>query len=203
MIVISEIAKKELGKILAEKGGADSIGLRLSVHGGVPGAYQSSFRLVKKGDNTTSDMLLDQGDFNIYVDPDSASKLDRVKIDVVPTFRGPSFKIEFPLPEWDDPLANEVQKLISERINPGVAVHGGYVTLLDVKDKTVYLSMGGGCQGCGLSSVTLRQGIETMILEEIPEIQEIVDQTDHESGLNPYYTSASGTDVQGDSPLAN
>ena len=80
--------------------------------------------------------------------------------------------------------------MLDTAINPAVAGHGGMVSLLDVKDNTVYLQMGGGCQGCGAADVTLRQGVERMIREEVPEVLEIIDLTDHAAGQNPYYTAS-------------
>ena len=67
-----------------------------------------------------------------------------------------------------DELMTKVQDLIENMINPAVAGHGGFVQLVDVKDNKVYLQMGGGCQGCGAADVTLKQGIERLIKEEIP-----------------------------------
>ena len=87
-----------------------------------------------------------------------------------------------------DDLKTKVQDLIENSINPAVAGHGGFVELLDVKDGTVYLQMGGGCQGCGAADITLKSGIERLIKEEIPEITEVLDATDHAAGSNPYYT---------------
>jgi len=87
-----------------------------------------------------------------------------------------------------DDLKTKVQELIDSSINPAVAGHGGFVELLDVKDNTVYLQMGGGCQGCGAADITLKAGIERLIKEEIPEIVEVLDATDHAAGSNPYYT---------------
>jgi Fe/S biogenesis protein NfuA len=87
-----------------------------------------------------------------------------------------------------DELKVKVQDLIDSMINPAVAGHGGFVELLDVKDNKVYLQMGGGCQGCGAADITLKSGIERLIREEIPEIEEVLDATDHASGSNPYYT---------------
>jgi len=84
-------------------------------------------------------------------------------------------------------LKTKVQELIDSMINPAVAGHGGFVDLIDVKDNKVYLTMGGGCQGCGAADVTLKQGIERLIKEELPEIEEVLDTTDHASGDNPYY----------------
>jgi Fe/S biogenesis protein NfuA len=87
-----------------------------------------------------------------------------------------------------DDMKTRVQELIETTINPAVAGHGGYVELLDVRDNKVYLQMGGGCQGCGAADITLKAGIERLIREEIPEIEEILDTTDHAAGSNPYYT---------------
>lgn len=85
-------------------------------------------------------------------------------------------------------LAAKVQELIDSMINPAVAGHGGFVQLIDVKDNKVYLQMGGGCQGCGAADITLKSGIERLIKEELPEVEEVLDTTDHASGENPYYT---------------
>ncbi|MBI3628460.1 MAG: NifU family protein [Candidatus Rokubacteria bacterium] len=86
-------------------------------------------------------------------------------------------------------MKSKVQELIESAINPAIAGHGGYVELLDVRDNTVYLQMMGGCQGCGAADVTLKAGIERLIKEEIPEIVEVLDTTDHSAGTNPYYTA--------------
>jgi Fe/S biogenesis protein NfuA len=87
-----------------------------------------------------------------------------------------------------DDLRSKVQELIDNMINPAVAGHGGFVELIDVQDKRVYLQMGGGCQGCGAADITLKAGIERLLKEELPEIEEVLDTTDHGSGQNPYYT---------------
>jgi len=85
-------------------------------------------------------------------------------------------------------LKERGQHLLDTSINPGVAGHGGFVRLMDVQDNVVYLQMGGGCQGCGMADVTLKAGIESLIKEEIPEVTEVLDTTDHAAGRNPYYT---------------
>lgn len=89
-------------------------------------------------------------------------------------------------------LKERVQELIDTMINPAVAGHGGFVELIDVQDSRVYLQMGGGCQGCGAADITLKAGIERLIKEEIPEVEEVLDTTDHGSGSNPYYTAGKG-----------
>ena len=87
----------------------------------------------------------------------------------------------------DDPEVASIKALLDERINPGVEAHGGYISLIDVKDHTAFIRLEGGCQGCGMADVTLKQGIERMILEAVPTITAVLDSTDHASGTNPYY----------------
>jgi Fe/S biogenesis protein NfuA len=87
-----------------------------------------------------------------------------------------------------DDLKAKVQELIESTINPAVAGHGGYVELIDVQENKVYLQLGGGCQGCGAADITLKAGIERLIKEELPEVEEVLDTTDHASGTNPFYT---------------
>jgi NFU1 iron-sulfur cluster scaffold homolog, mitochondrial len=81
----------------------------------------------------------------------------------------------------------KVQYLVDTQINPGVAEHGGSVQVVDVNDDSVYLRLHGGCQGCGAADFTLKQGIETIIKRAVPEIERIIDLTNHSAGTNPYY----------------
>jgi Fe/S biogenesis protein NfuA len=95
-------------------------------------------------------------------------------------------------PEAMQPLSQEevrdrIQRILDEMINPAVASHGGFVEVLDVKENIAYLRLGGGCQGCGMVNVTLKQGIEATLREEIPQLTGVIDQTDHAGGTNPYY----------------
>jgi len=80
-----------------------------------------------------------------------------------------------------------VKRLFEEEVNPAIASHGGSFTLVDIKDNDVYVQMGGGCQGCGMAKVTLRQGVEQRLREVLPEMGALIDQTDHNSGNNPYF----------------
>ncbi len=94
--------------------------------------------------------------------------------------------------DWNDPEVSAVHQLLEERINPSVAAHGGHIALIDVKDHAVYLRLEGGCQGCGMADVTLKQGVETMIKEAIPTITEVLDVTEHAGGTNPYFQPDKG-----------
>ena len=85
-------------------------------------------------------------------------------------------------------IPEQVGQLIAERINPALASHGGYATLVGIEGSTAYVTMGGGCQGCSMSAATLKEGIRSAILEAVPEILEVVDATDHSAGENPFYS---------------
>ena len=84
-------------------------------------------------------------------------------------------------------IKKRVQEVFDEQINPAIAMHGGWVELIDVKRNEVFIRMGGGCQGCGMADVTLKQGIEQSIRAAVPEVGAILDTTDHAAGRNPYY----------------
>ena len=92
-----------------------------------------------------------------------------------------------------------VKKVLDERVNPAVAGHGGHIALIDVQGARVYVRLEGGCQGCGMAGVTLKQGIENEIKRHVPQIEEILDVTDHASGTNPYFQPGKGG---GESPVA-
>ena len=94
----------------------------------------------------------------------------------------------------DDRIYDVVDGLFRDEINPMVARHGGKVELVDVQDGTVVVRMMGGCQGCGMATVTLRQGIETALRQAVPVVRGLKDITDHTAGRNPYYApGAQGT----------
>lgn len=94
-----------------------------------------------------------------------------------------------PAPEGLEGTAEErVRRVLDEQINPAIAAHGGVAQVERVEDGVVYLRFGGGCAGCGMVSVTLKQGIEAAVLQLVPDVHRIVDVTDHASGTNPYYS---------------
>ena len=89
-------------------------------------------------------------------------------------------------------VAERVAAMLEQEINPAIAAHGGRAELVAVEDGAAYLRLGGGCQGCGMAAVTLRQGIEQALRSAVPEITHVVDVTDHQSGTNPYYEPVKG-----------
>ena len=154
---------------------------------------------MKESECRPDDVVVDIGAFKVVVDRESAADLKDAVVDWVDEgFRG-GFRIDNPNPVWKDPVARQVQEVIDRSINPAIASHGGTVTLLDVKDGVAYIRFGGGCQGCGMVDVTLKQGVETMIRRAVPQIRQVVDTTDHAAGTNPYYQSSRD---DGRSPLS-
>jgi Fe/S biogenesis protein NfuA len=98
--------------------------------------------------------------------------------------------MESPQGDLTGPLADQVAQVLAHQVNPAIAGHGGAAELVSVDESVVYLRLLGGCQGCGMAQVTLRQGIERILMDAIPDITEIVDVTDHASGSDPYYEAA-------------
>ena len=164
--------------------------LRLYVQGGKTG-YDYGFTFEEKGE---IDEVIPQEGFDLVVDGYSLQLVEGSTVDYAEQLAGGGFVVNNPKePDpTSDPLFARVQKLIDEQINPGVATHGGWVSLLDVKEGVAYVQLGGGCQGCGMVDVTLKQGIERMLTEQIPEIQSVYDTTDHASGDNPFYQPSKG-----------
>ena len=90
----------------------------------------------------------------------------------------------------DDEIRHAVQHLLDREINPSIAAHGGKISIAGVKNGNLYITMSGGCQGCAGSQVTLRQGFELMVRRVAPEVVDIIDTTDHDSGISPFYKQA-------------
>ena len=160
--------------------------------------FEHKLWLVRADDLQEGDRRFDAGGFEVFIDPMSAGQLEGATVDFVEGVMQSGFRVFFPSPAWDDPVAQRVQDILDTVINPGVAGHGGSVALDRVADGVAYITFGGGCQGCGAANATLQHGVERAIREQVPEIHTIVDATDHASGENPYYAS----DAEGESPLA-
>ncbi|NKB20679.1 MAG: hypothetical protein GKS01_09280 [Alphaproteobacteria bacterium] len=92
-----------------------------------------------------------------------------------------------PKPGLDTDEGKAIQEVLETRINPSVAGHGGHISLIDVDGARAYIRMEGGCQGCGMANVTLKEGVVVEIQKVVPTIREVLDVTDHAGGSNPYY----------------
>ncbi len=92
--------------------------------------------------------------------------------------------------EQEDKLRADIVRILDQQINPEVVKHNGAISLLDVHEGTVFLQMSGGCQGCASASLTLRQGVERTLRQQLPTVTSVVDVSDHAAGTNPYYAHA-------------
>ena len=162
-------------------------GIRLAVAGRGPHGFQHSLSLIEEGEQQDDDTVVEETGITFFVEGRSVDYLTGVSIDYDAAESGGMLKFENPNPLWRDAVSLKLQELFDTQINPQIAAHGGMVSLLGVEETTVYIELGGGCVGCGMVDVTLKQGIEVAIKEAAPEITEVVDSTDHGSGSNPYY----------------
>ena len=196
MIEIAAAEQKKISELIeqSEKQNDKFVkGLRVSAKAQSPLKVDYKLAFIAAEQEAPEDTVVHFESFDVYIDAESAPYLEKAKIDFVDGLMGSGFKIEsgrkLP-PNLSGPLVEKVQAVLDQQINPTVASHGGYVSLIDIKDDTVFLQFGGGCQGCGMVDVTLKQGVETAIKEAVPEIAEVYDVTDHANGKNPYYQSA-------------
>ncbi|MCC5863628.1 MAG: NifU family protein [Wenzhouxiangella sp.] len=191
MLTISPAARDYFARLLEQQ--ADGTNLRLrTIKAGTPAADVELTYCPADGQQD-SDEVVDCQVFVLYVDAASAETLDGAMIDFETNAMGGELSIRAPglkgqKPAEDAPLRQRVEWVLDARVNPMVASHGGVVGLVDVTDSgDVVLQFGGGCHGCGMADVTLKQGIETTLRQEIPELGRVIDATDHASGENPYY----------------
>ena len=170
--------------------------LRIAVEGS-PFAPNYELTLVDSDSRGESDLEVDAGSFTVLVDEASADRLNGATVDFVETIQESGFQIT-PDPDavkaaMDDAgpageLADRVTHVLDTEINPAIAAHGGVINLVDVQGTEIFIEMAGGCQGCAMSRMTLRQGVERMVSQSVPEVTAIHDVTDHASGDNPYFT---------------
>jgi Fe/S biogenesis protein NfuA len=197
MVTFTDVARRKVLDLIAKESRSD-VALRFAIDGRGQGGFRYRLGFVPSADRAPGDVAFDAGGFQVLIDPESAPNLEGVAIDFVETLQESGFKVENPNSPWADPLAQAIQKVLDQDINPAVASHGGHVVLHEVKDGVAYIQLHGGCQGCGMAAVTLRQGIEVRIKEMVQGIREVVDVTDHASGENPFYAPSEG----GHSPLS-
>lgn len=189
MITFAETASQKIKEILVDSE-EDSNGLRIRAAKVGTYTFRYGLQLVGEDDVTEDDMVVEAEGFKAYLDPQTAEWMQGATIDFVERDGNAGFQINNPAaePQWSDPVAKKVQQVLDQRVLPSLAQHGGWIELTGVEDGVAYVQLGGGCQGCSGAQVTLNEGIKTVILEQVPEIREVVDGTDHSSGANPYMT---------------
>jgi Fe/S biogenesis protein NfuA len=190
ILSVTPVATAQVKKILEQEELSDQA-VRVGIAEKSPTGFQYQLEFCDRSERSESDITLEVDDIVFFVIGEHAEDLRGTTLDYVDTGFSAGFKFDNPnKPKLlQDPVAERVHRVIQERINPGVASHGGHVTLLDVQEGTVYVRLGGGCQGCGQADTTVKDGIQTMICESVPEIHTVLDVTDHAAGTNPYFQS--------------
>ncbi len=200
MIDITPAARERI-QALVDGGVVQDPALRITLDAASksPLSREYDISLVEREDRHKTEIAINVDGIRVFLNLDTSNLLSGATVEWVeesggfrvsdPRAKAAREAAERPRSELtiSGPLADRVQRVIDDVINPGIASHGGFVELVDVSEETLYLRMGGGCQGCAASAATLRQGIERMVRQEVPEIENIVDVTDHNAGANPYY----------------
>lgn len=193
LLTISDTAKSHFVKLLSDQE-EKNVGIRVFViNGGTPQA-ECGVSFCPPSAVEEKDLCQDVGDFKAYVDPESAPYLEDAEIDFVEenlgaqlTLRAPNAKVR--KVDDDAPLLDRVRYVVEAEINPQLASHGGHVQITEITDdKVAILQFGGGCQGCGMADVTLKEGVEKTLMEKFTgELSAVMDTTEHAAGENPYY----------------
>lgn len=184
---------REMVQAFMNQGEGEREALRIGIEGS-PVAPRFELTLVSKADRREGEREVNLGDFAVLVAEDSLDRLEGATVDFVEKVNESGFEVRpaaagrgaAPSPPAG-PLAQRVRDVLDAQVNPGIASHGGKIDLVDVQGTEIYLEMSGGCQGCAMSRMTLRQGVERMLRESVPEITAVHDVTDHAGGENPYF----------------
>ena len=197
------VSTEALASVLDVRAGEDDpagTALRVAITGANMTDYVYALDLVPVGEAGPDDLVYTQGDheeLTVIVPADSVANMAGATLDVPSNSSAGGLVIRNP--NAPDPLAGldldldgelpeKVQAVLDQAINPALASHGGYAALVGLEGTKVYVTMGGGCQGCAASAMTLRDGIRSMLMESLPEITDVVDATDHSAGENPFYS---------------
>jgi Fe/S biogenesis protein NfuA len=191
MIQISESAQTHFRKLI-EREELPDLGVRLAAMN--PGTPTADVRLefAEPGDLRGDEWAIDCEGFTLWLDADSVQYLDGAEIDYTAMATGGQLQIRAPKIKGEAPaesasLVERVRWIVQHEINPQLAQHKGHVSVQEVSaDGVVVLSFGGGCHGCGMADVTLKQGIEKTLLTKVPGVTAVRDATDHDTGQAPY-----------------
>jgi Fe/S biogenesis protein NfuA len=198
VVKVTDAALAKILELLAAEDEPDTLGLRIEVTGvrGSDFTYDLAFEPL--ADNEPDDVVREQGGLHVSVPADSVDKLRGATLDLPSNADQGGLVLRNPnrpsTPRLGEPIEltgtpeEKVRQLLDAQVNPAIAAHGGYATLVKVEGSAAHITMGGGCQGCAMSALTLREGIESAILANVAEITEVIDDTEHALGENPFYS---------------
>lgn len=189
-IEITESAQQYLGELLAKQD-CDGIGIRIFVSDPGTSKAETCISYCRPGDEKEEDEILELNGFKAHLEKRSLPFLEDAKVDYADNRFGGQLTIRAPnsrLPKVSDdsPVEDKINYVLQTEVNPGLAAHGGNVSLVEVNDGVAILEFGGGCQGCGMVDLTLKEGVEKNLMEKIPELKAVRDVTDHTDTTNAY-----------------
>ncbi|MFC3606740.1 Fe-S biogenesis protein NfuA [Stutzerimonas tarimensis] len=191
-IIITEAAQDYLADLLSKQN-TPGIGIRVFItQPGTPHA-ETCIAYCKPGEQKPEDSALALKDFTAWIDGVSEPFLDDAVVDYATdrmggqlTIKAPNAKV--PMIKEDSPITERINYYLQTEINPGLASHGGQVSLVDIVEEGIaVLQFGGGCQGCSMVDATLKEGVEKTLMERIPELKGVRDMTDHSNRDNAFY----------------
>ena len=187
MLTITDKAREMLEEFISQADGGEDLAVRIEIIGRGPKGFQYDLQLIENKDSKDDDIQTNSSGFDVIIAQKSVQYIDGTTLDFKETLMGGGFSFENPNPLWIDELSQTVAEIIEEKVNPAVASHGGHVDFIGISEGKALIAFGGGCQGCGMADVTLKQGVEVMIIDNVPGITGVVDTTDHAAGTNPFY----------------
>ncbi|HKJ01167.1 MAG TPA: NifU family protein [Longimicrobiales bacterium] len=172
--------------------------LRISAQPGSPVAPRFELTLISMDEREDGEMEIEGPGFPVVVKSGDSERLEGATVDFVERVNESGFEVKTAAREKDPvaprapgapqgDIADRVRTVLDSQVNPAIAAHGGMISLVDVHDTEISVQMSGGCQGCALSRMTLRQGVERMLRQAIPELTAVHDVTDHASGESPFF----------------
>ena len=196
--IVTEAALDKIVELRASEVDGDQLALRIEVTGaqGVDYTYDLAFELLAEADASDVPFAVGGG-LTVLIPDRDVGKLDGASLDLPSNSNQPGLVLRNPNRpdlgpnaqlDLDGTVEDNVREVLTKRINPSIAAHGGFAELVSVEGDTVVVKLGGGCQGCGMANATVTAGIERTLRELIPEVERVVDLTDHASGENPYFT---------------
>jgi Fe/S biogenesis protein NfuA len=202
---ITEVARQKVLRVRAAENEPETLALWLEIAGVANGKYKYDMYFQPASYAGPTDVVQSHDDLSVVIPAFSIDKVRGATLDVMgdpiegglvldnPNSPSPAVGAAGaarPPADLSGDVAQRVLQVLDGQINPSIAAHGGRAELVAVEENTAFLRLSGGCQGCGMASVTLSQGIEVVIKEQVPEITRVVDVTDHASGENPYFEAA-------------
>jgi Fe/S biogenesis protein NfuA len=206
IVTLTPEAHRIVSEALEQEPESASLALWLEVRGVQDGAFVYDLFFQATSDAAQEDEVHTDGDVEVVVTAGSVDRLRGARLEwseegdgglvlvnpntPTPEEASPGVPPEVLAAGITGPLALRVVSVLEQAVNPSIASHGGRADLLalDTEEGIAYLRLSGGCQGCAMSQMTLKQGIETTLLEEVPELTRVIDVTDHGGGENPFYS---------------